>query len=493
MEKIKIDKITKKENIREDYGDLTELAQSIKQHGVRDPIELNSNNEIIDGHRRFIAAKAAGLKEMPFFYTDNKIDEKTSQMIAGIFQKNLNVVEEGRIFQQYMEEESMTSEQLAARISKRKDYIEKRIVIAKLPTKIQTALIKKKIQIGHALLLARVPGEARYELLKEIIDDELGVKEAKEQIGYSYRSSDLKDAPFCKTDCAHCIHNGSKQAELFETGAILSGKCMNQKCFNKKLREFIDKKKEEFKDVLHKGDRYDCPEGFVNGGRSWDCDEFKITDSYKEKCKEKGIGFYLVHIDDCGRISEYFVKRPQKNEAGEIETPEVVEKKESPLLSKVTEFKKEFLKTKTKDIMLPSEFNTKQLTVIRMMQNAGYYALDSQKEKFEGIIDMHGHIDIEKLLNATDEMLDIAMCELSKYALDQMGVKELILVSRNFDVNVEKDFVITEDYLKLYTKDQLSALMEELEINEVYNLKKQELITYILEQNLNGKVPKVML
>ena len=61
MENIKIDEIKKKENIREDYGDLTELTESIRECGVRNPIELNTQNEIIDGHRRMVAAKAAGL------------------------------------------------------------------------------------------------------------------------------------------------------------------------------------------------------------------------------------------------------------------------------------------------------------------------------------------------------------------------------------------------------------------------------------------------
>ena len=146
MENMKIDNIKKKENIREDYGDLTELTESIREHGVRQPIELNSQNEIIDGHRRMVAAKAAGLIEVPCFYTDDKIDAKTSQMIAGIFQKNLNPVEEGKAFTQYIEAEGITAEQLAARISKRINYVEKRIEIAKLPVKVQTALISKNIQ-----------------------------------------------------------------------------------------------------------------------------------------------------------------------------------------------------------------------------------------------------------------------------------------------------------------------------------------------------------
>lgn len=498
MENIKIDEIKKKENIREDYGDLTELTESIRECGVRNPIELNTQNEIIDGHRRMVAAKAAGLEEVPCFYTDYKIDEKTSQMIAGIFQKNLNPVEEGKAFQQYIEAEEITIDELAVRISKRKNYVEKRLEIAKLPRKVQTALIKNKIQIGHALLLARVPGEVRDELLKEIIDEELGVQEAKDNM--SSQSMNLKDAPFCKGDCKNCIHNGSKQAELFETGAILSGECMNSKCFNKKLREFVDAKKKEYADVLfERKSEYngnEKPEGYVDSSYTWEMRENKITEAYMKKCRESREG-YLVRINENGKITEYFKKRPQKTESGEeIEESEEpkIEKREAALLSKVTEFKTEFLKAKTKETMEPSKFNTKQLAVIRMMQNAEYSALDESAEKFKDVLDTYGRINIKKLLQASDELLDLAMYELSKHALWQMGIKELVLVSRNFGVDVKKDFIITEDYLKMYTKDQLDELIVELTLDHYDgSLKKAQIIEHILQQNIEGLVPKVML
>ena len=88
--KIQIDKIKIKENIRKDYGDLTELAASIREHGVRQPVELNKQNELVDGYRRIKAAKSAGLKEILYFYSIDELDRESSQMLAGIFQKNLN-------------------------------------------------------------------------------------------------------------------------------------------------------------------------------------------------------------------------------------------------------------------------------------------------------------------------------------------------------------------------------------------------------------------
>ncbi len=493
MENIKIDNIKKKENIREDYGDLTELTASIAARGVRQPILINSKNEIIDGYRRVIAAKAAGLEMIPYVYADNSIptDETTEQMIAGIFQKNLNPVEEGKCFKNYMENEKFTAEQVAKRIGKRVNYVEKRLEIAKLPVKVQAALIKNKIQMGHALLLARLSRKGMDELMKEIIGDDLGVQEAKDNL--SCQSMNLKDALFCKGDCKDCIHNGSKQAELFETGAVLNGICMNSKCFNKKLREFVEMKKEEFADVLHK-DSYSTPEGYVDGDHSWYCKEHKITEAYKNKCREKREN-YLVSIYDSGSVTEYFKKRPQKTESGEVAEEENVEKKGTALLTKVSEFKTQFLIEQTKVKVQPGTIEAKALGVLRIIQQADFAEKDRAVEEIGKLMeDSCGpYANVKNIFEAEESVLDNVVAALSKNALRRVDLKNLVLISRNFGVDIKTDFAITEDYLKMYTKDQLNDLIKEFKLEEAGNVKKAELIEHILQQNLKGKVPQIML
>jgi len=494
MKKIQIDEIKVKENVRTDYGDLTELSASVREHGIRTPIEINSDNELIDGFRRVKAAKAAGLKEIPYFINEEQVNKTESQIISGLFQKNLNPIEEGKAFQIYMDKENMTSEQLAVRISKRKGYVDKRLELAKLPIKVQEALIKNKIQMGHALLLAKMQGDERLNFMKEIIEDDMSVGDAKDDL--SRISKNLNKAPFCKKDCKNCIHNGSKQTELFETGTILSGDCMNSKCFNRKMKDFIIDKKAEFKDMFfERKDRYNTnedPSGYEDASNTWNLKTLGITEAYMVKCRKNRD--YKVRIDSDGHIQEYF-KIPTKKPTDGEEVKEVqVDKKEQGLLAKVSEFKTEFLMEKTKVIMEPSKFNTKQLAVIRMMQSAGYSALDSSAGKFKDILDIYGSINVEKLLKASDELLDIAIYELSKHALHKLTAKELVLVSRNFGVDVKKDFKITEDYLKLYTKDQLKALGRELKLEgPETELKKDELISHILKQDLKGLVPKILL
>ncbi len=180
MNNIEIDKVIVDGNIRKDYGDLTELTASIKEHGLRQPLQLNAQNILVDGHRRLKAAKAAGLTSVPYF-VNNEVDKTTSQILAGIFQKNLNPVEEGKAYRMYIEVENITTETLAIRISKSVEYVNKRLLLVDISKDVQEALIKKKILIGHALLLARLPKTNASEFLKKIIRDDKGVAEAKEE------------------------------------------------------------------------------------------------------------------------------------------------------------------------------------------------------------------------------------------------------------------------------------------------------------------------
>ena len=254
METIQIDKIVIKDNVRKDYGYLTEMAASIKEHGVRKPVELNKKNELVDGFRRFKAAKAAGLTDIPYFYNDEKIDNTTEQILSGIFSKNLNPVEEGQAFVKYMAEHKMPIKELAKKISKSEGYVQKRIEIATLPKEITDELIAGRIEIGHALLLKKMPEPDAKKYLKEIIRD--GMSVARARTNAQYKGTKLSSAPFDKEQCKGCKFNGSEQSELFETGKILNGTCMNKGCYSKKMQDYIKEIKEKYKDAIP-ADLYD--------------------------------------------------------------------------------------------------------------------------------------------------------------------------------------------------------------------------------------------
>ncbi len=518
MKKISIEKIGIKENIRKDYGDLTELTASIKEHGMRNPVEINMQNELVDGFRRIKAAKAAGLTEIPYFINEDEIDRTSSQLLAGIFQKNLNPIEEGKAFRVYLDREKIKEEDLAKKISKRVNYIQKRLILARLSEDVQKALIDGKILMGHALLLARLTKQDSTSYLRTIIQQKYSVESAREDLSYSDISPKLSEANFNKTECKDCQYNGSKQSELFETGKILNGKCLNRGCFQKKVKQFVKEKRDEFKDVLYEpksSSYYSGPKGYV-GSHEWDCKSKGVDKKYMQDCRNQGKEFWLVQIKDDGEIIEYF-KIPSKTKPKEgtkqaTAAEEVREEKREQVLGvKIHEFKRQFLINKTKSMMKPESKETKSLALLQMIKRLDWNEIENVKIDLQRIIpsifkksDYGNSINVKEIFNANSIKLDAAIRILSQLVLPKVDMKELIEISRNFKVDIKKHFEITEDFLKLHTKDQLIELIEEFKlyvsaddpkVKEVAtgNIKKGELISHILNQNLKGRIPKVMI
>jgi len=203
MQRIKISDVKIKDNVRKDYGDLTELTASIKSHGIRVPIELNKDNELVDGYRRCKAAIKAGLTKIPFYRSEDNLDRTTAQLIAGIFSKNLNPIEEGRAFKELIKVTEVLDlkdpvKELSKRISKSKLYVERRLKLIELPQEVKDALIKSKIQLGHALLLSRLPKSNSAKYLRDIVRNKLSVERAKEELEWGEFSIRLFDACFNK-------------------------------------------------------------------------------------------------------------------------------------------------------------------------------------------------------------------------------------------------------------------------------------------------------
>ena len=470
MDYIKIEKINVNENIRKDYGDLTELTASIKEHGVTKPLEININSELIDGFRRLKAAKAAGLTEVPYFLGNTAVDKTTEQIISGIFSKNLNPVEEGNAFVKYMSENKIPVKEFAKKISKSEGYVQKRIEIVTLPKEITDEIISKRLEIGHALLLKKMPEPEAKKYAKEILREKLNVEEAKERA--QYKSGNLREAKFNTEQCKGCKFNGSEQAELFETGKVLNGMCMNIGCYSKKMAEWVKALKEKYKDVLT--DK--IPNGYIRSD-SYEAKEKGITEAYMKKCRETKEN-YAIRINENYGISfeEYF--KPQKKEtpvSGKKAETIKEEVREQKLEIRVNDFKTQFLIEKCKETISPG----------------------SKEAKALAMIEMDPSIEVKKAFSMTEKEIDKKIAESSISALRGMGMKNLIIATENNGVDIKKQFVITEEFLNLHTKDQLLQLINELGIktDQEYNdVKKTDMVSYILseEKRTNGKLPKIL-
>ena len=131
---------------------LKELAVSIKEHGVIQPIivrNVNGKYEIIAGERRYKASALAGLTKIPAIV--RQLDDKESSKVAlleNLQRKNLNAIEEARTYQKILELDEMTQEELSKTMGKSQSAVANKIRLLNLPDEIQDAVLKERKSIS---------------------------------------------------------------------------------------------------------------------------------------------------------------------------------------------------------------------------------------------------------------------------------------------------------------------------------------------------------
>ena len=176
---------------------LKELAVSIKEHGVIQPIivrNVNGKYEIIAGERRYKASALAGLTKIPAIVRN--LDDKEAAKVAlleNLQRKNLNPIEEARTYQKILELDEMTQEELAKTMGKSQSAVANKLRLLQLPIEIQDSLLQEKISERHARALITVTEQKnQQDMLKKIINEKMTVRELEEEIK-KLQGKEIKD------------------------------------------------------------------------------------------------------------------------------------------------------------------------------------------------------------------------------------------------------------------------------------------------------------
>lgn len=186
-------KITKVEPNRQqprkkfDEDALLELADSIKQYGLLQPILVQDRKtyyEIIAGERRWRASKLAGLKEVPVIirnYSEQEIVEIS--LIENIQREDLNPIEEAQAYKRLLTEFNLKQDEVADRVSKSRTAVTNSMRLLKLCDEVQQMVIENMITTGHARAILSVedPTE-QYALAQRIFDEKLSVREVEKLV-----------------------------------------------------------------------------------------------------------------------------------------------------------------------------------------------------------------------------------------------------------------------------------------------------------------------
>ena len=190
MNEIEISKIeANANNPRTEFDEekLSELADSIRAHGIIVPITLRKISEdkyqIISGERRFRASKLVGLTSIPAYIrnVDDEKDVEEMALIENIQRTDLNAIEIALSFRNLSEKYNQTQEELSKKVGKKRETISNYLRLLKLPAEIQVGIKEKKIEMGHARAILGSPSaEHQLALYQRILKEGLSVRKVEE-------------------------------------------------------------------------------------------------------------------------------------------------------------------------------------------------------------------------------------------------------------------------------------------------------------------------
>jgi ParB family chromosome partitioning protein len=176
---------------------IEELCQTIKTHGVIQPIVVrirNSAFELIAGERRWRAVKKLGLDTIPAIIRDfNDSQAASIALIENLQREGLTAIEEAIAYQQLIDLHSLTQESLAQRLGKSQSTIANKIRLINLSAPVKQALMERKITERHARALLSLDDEAlQVKILEDVVTKELNVKQTEARIQFFKASSKIK-------------------------------------------------------------------------------------------------------------------------------------------------------------------------------------------------------------------------------------------------------------------------------------------------------------
>lgn len=168
-----------------DEESLNELASSIKEHGVFQPIIAKKSikgYEIVAGERRVKASKLAGLTTIPAIIKDFTDEEMMEiALLENLQRENLSALEEAEAYNSLKTKLNLTQEELATKVGKSRSYITNMLGLLNLPNEIKDEITKGEITMGHARVLSKLENkEQAIDLAEKVINENLSVRKLEE-------------------------------------------------------------------------------------------------------------------------------------------------------------------------------------------------------------------------------------------------------------------------------------------------------------------------
>ena len=202
---------------------LKELAASVKQHGILQPVIVTKSvkdisrgqqveYQLVAGHRRLAAAKMAGLPTIPAIVRDSTDQQRLElALVENIQRTDLNALERAKGFKQLQEEFDLTHEEIARKIGKSREYVSNSLRLLNLPEEVKRSLSQGKITEGHARTIAGIKNPAAQKaLFDEMIANNLSVRQVEQRAREVYVQGHKRKVAFDPE-----IKNIAQKLEMF--------------------------------------------------------------------------------------------------------------------------------------------------------------------------------------------------------------------------------------------------------------------------------------
>lgn len=516
-----------------------DLVKSIRERGVIQPVRLRpvgDKYQIVAGERRVRAAKAvfgpdgyipAIVKEL----SDHEAEEDA--LVENTLRDDMSVTEEakaaGRTLSRCKGDRDEAARILAWPIQK----LSRRLALLELTEEVMTALDERKIQTGHAELLASVPKEKQNPTLEKIIEKSLSVQFCRDNL--LKKATKLEAAIFDTAGCGSCRFNSETQASLF-TEHIGQGYCTNTVCFDKKLRETLEALKAELSEefptvrIIEAGDSTSVTQLDADGNLGVGVEQYAACKS----CGDFGAtissltpNLGAVTKSVCFNQSCYQKKVAERIKADNAETAPSKEKADgvgpaskpasekitakpsaSEISQKVKEYRRKVWNNIVKRGFALQPDNARHF-VFSLGVSGDLHHVDQikLKEFYQKIADSPYPDSLAEGLEALSglpvDKMDSLASAIAVASVDKLSETQIVTALRFLNLDLATFWKISADFLSLLTKSEIESVSIEIGLNKAMgegfkkalNGKKDELVKTILSTTSfqwQGAIPKMM-
>lgn len=515
-----------------DPSELAELTASIKEKGVIQPIlvrPLNDGYQVVAGGRRYAAAKAAHGEQYAMPVTVREMSDAEAEelaLIENVQRADMSPAEEAEAAAKILARCEGDREEAARRLGWTRSTLDKRLALMNCCEAVRTALIERKIKLGHAELIAGLAKTKQEPVLEMLLKaPELPtVAELKAQI--EKVANALSGAIFDKTDCAGCAHNSGNQQALFGE-AIADGHCTNRECWDGKVETALEATKESLKDefpeirIVRPAENFTVIKLLAEGAQGVGADQAeackacgkygaaisavpgKVGAVFKGLCFDSGCNAEKVKANQkellgAAKPETGAEKSGAKSASGAQKSAPAKEKAASKTVQDSTRVKeyrvKVWRRSLAKHLATNPEQNERVLIALAMSGEGR--SINSTK-----VVEVFGKLTgtapggcinpvdaLEKVNAADPAVVDKMRCILAASAADNIDEHKLVALLKALAVDLCAHWKLCDDYLNLLTKSEIEVVADELgikahagkEFAKLMGGKKEEIVKKLL-------------